>query len=55
MMDLLVLKERIKEIYEKYGRLIRPLLKFFIGMLIFFTINNNIGYNHILKNIIIVI
>lgn len=45
MMDLLVLKEKVKVIYQKYGHIIEPVLKFILAIIIFSIINGTIGYD----------
>ncbi len=44
MMGLLVLKERMKELYAKFDIYITPVIKFIFSGLTFFLINKNIGF-----------
>ncbi len=53
VLKLLEIKEQIKNIYEKFGIFINMLLKFVISFIIFFTINNKIGFSDITDNIFI--
>lgn len=50
MMELLVLKEKIKRFYAKYNLYVIPLMKFVIGFAAFYLINSNIGFMTRLKN-----
>lgn len=49
MMNLLVLKERIIKIYQKTDIYLKPLLKFLVSFIVFFSINQNVGYDPSLK------
>lgn len=51
MMNLLVLKERIIKIYQKTEFYVRPLLKFFVSMVVLLVINGQVGYDDRLKSI----
>lgn len=53
MMGLLVFKENLKRFYAKYSIYMIPILKFALGMAVFFVINSNIGFMDRLKNPII--
>ena len=44
MMGLLVLRERLKEIYVRYGIYITPVIKFIFSFLAFSLMNRNIGF-----------
>ena len=44
MMGLLVLRERLKEIYVRYGIYITPVIKFVFSFLAFSLMNRNIGF-----------
>lgn len=44
MTGLLEIKEKIKNLYGKYDIYINSLLKFILGLCVFFSINENIGY-----------
>ncbi|WP_367565947.1 ABC transporter permease [Lacrimispora sp.] len=44
MMGLLVLKERLKELYARFDIYITPVIKFIFSGMTFFLINNNIGF-----------
>lgn len=55
MIGLLVFKERIKTFYAKYAAYVMPVMKFIYAFLIFFLLNQNIGYMKTLKNPVVVI
>jgi hypothetical protein len=55
MTDLLVLKERIKAIYQKYELYLEPGFKFVMALIVFLAINANIGYSSLLRNVFVVI
>ena len=44
MMGLLVLKERLKELYARFDIYVTPVIKFIFSGMTFFLINNNIGF-----------
>lgn len=50
MMELLVLKEKMRRFYGKYSLYIIPLIKFAVGYLAFYLINSNVGFMARLKN-----
>lgn len=50
MMELLVLKEKLKSLYGKYSLYMIPMVKFIVGMTAFYLINSNIGFMARLKN-----
>lgn len=54
-MDLLVLKERVKVIYQKYGYIIEPVAKLISAFIVFSIINATIGYDTRLNNILVVL
>lgn len=54
MIGLLVFKERIRAFYAKYAAYATPVMKFVYAFLIFFTLNDNIGYMKNLKSPVIV-
>lgn len=54
-MNLLVLKERIKELYQKYEYIISPILKFALALTVLLIINSEIGYDARLKKISVVL
>lgn len=53
MMGLLVLKERLKEIYARYGIYITPVIKFIFSYLAFSLMNRNIGFMPLLTQPVI--
>ncbi len=44
MIEILVLKERLRSFYGKYSIYLISLVKFFLGMTVFYLINSNIGF-----------
>lgn len=50
MMDLLLLKEKIRMLYQRSELYFGPLLKFFSAVCVFLIINNSLGYNEKLNN-----
>ena len=44
MSNLLVLRERLKKLYAAYSIYILKTLQFFLGLILFWVINSNIGY-----------
>lgn len=55
MTNLLEFKEKLNHLYAKNGRYLQPVLKFILAMAVFTIINNNIGYDQRLTNILVVI
>lgn len=55
MIQLLVIRDKVKELFGKYAYLIMPILRFFIAFSSFLIVNNQIGYNEKITNITIVI
>ena len=55
MMPLLVFRERIKKIYQKYDILLVPLMKFLFAFIAFQTLNSEIGYDNRLKSVVVVL
>lgn len=55
VLKLLELKEGIKRLCEKYGLYLKAVLKLVTAIIVFLLINNNMGYNESLDNIVIVI
>lgn len=55
MMDLLVLKEKVKVMYQKYGHIIEPISKFILAIIVFSIINGSIGYDVRLTKIFVVL
>lgn len=55
MMNLLVLKEKIRVLYQKAELYIDPLVKFLISMIVFLVINQQFGYNPSLNRISLVL
>lgn len=54
-MTLLVLKERMKALYQKYEHIIEPILKFALAFIILSIINGQIGYDVRLKKLPVVL
>lgn len=50
MIELLVLKEKLKAIYGKYSMFVDPAIKFLLGFMTFYMLNSNIGFMTKLKN-----
>lgn len=50
MIELLVLKEKLKAIYGKYSMFVDPAIKFLLGFMTFYLLNQNIGFMTKLKN-----
>lgn len=50
MIELLVFKEKLKAFYGKYDRYITPVIKFVLGFVTFYLLNQNIGFMAKLKN-----
>jgi hypothetical protein len=55
MMTLLVLRARLRTIYQKYELYIEPIVKFIIAIVVFQLINTSIGYDSRLKKLPIVL
>lgn len=55
MMSLLVFRERVKNIYQKYNLYITPAVKFVFALISLIAINNELGYDARLKSIPIVL
>lgn len=55
MLKLLEIKRLIKYICEKYGLIVKMFVKFFAACLMMLLINNNIGYNSTLNNMVILV
>lgn len=55
MMTFLVLRARIRSLYQKYELYIDPIVKFIIAMIVFQLINASIGYDDRLKKLPIVL
>ena len=55
MMSLLVFRERVKNIYQKYNLYITPAVKFIFALISLIAINNELGYDARLKSIPIVL
>ncbi len=54
MTQLLVIKERLREFYQKYQSFIEPMVKFSIALVVLLLINSKLGYQPILNKFIIV-
>lgn len=54
MTNLLEFKEKLNHFYAKNGKFVRPILKLFIAFTVLMLINNNIGYDARLGNIIVI-
>jgi len=55
MMTLLVLRARLRSLYQKYELYINPIVKFIVAMVVFQLINTSIGYDDRLKKLPIVL
>ncbi len=55
MMNLLVLKEKIRILYQKAELYIDPLAKFLVAMVVFLVINQQFGYNPKLNSLPVVL
>ena len=55
MIHLLVLREHLKNIYQKYSRFLDSLFRFVAGLLTFLAANEVIGYNPALNHWYIVL
>ncbi len=50
MMELLVLKEKMRSFYGKYSMYLIPVIRFAVGFAAFYLINSNVGFMTRLKN-----
>lgn len=55
MMTLLVLRTRLQSLYQKHEIYLKPIFKFIIALIVFETINANIGYDGHLKQMPIIL
>lgn len=55
MTNLLEFKEKLNHLYAKNGRYLQPVLKFILALAVFTIINNNIGYDQRLTNVLVVV
>lgn len=55
MMPLLVFRERVKNFYQRYDIYLTPVVKFLFAIIIFQTINKEIGYDEKLKALPVVL
>lgn len=55
MIQLLVVRDKIKKMFGKYAYIILPIIKFFIAFSVFLIVNNQIGYNEKISSITVVI
>ena len=55
MLSLLVIKERLQSIYQKYDFVIIPIIKFIVAFVVFTIINDQTGYNAAFDKITIVL
>lgn len=55
MMALLVFRERVKNIYQRFDIYITPIVKFIFTFIVFTTINNRIGYDTRLASLPVVL
>ncbi|WMJ86127.1 hypothetical protein [Anaerocolumna sp. MB42-C2] len=55
MMTFLVLRSRLRSLYQKYEIYLETVVKFIIAFAVFQIINNSIGYDHRIKQISIVL
>ena len=53
MTQLLVFKERVRTIYQKYGSYIEPFMKFILAFVVFKLINSNLPYDERLGSLMI--
>ncbi len=54
MTEILVWRDKLRLIYRDYEKLLRPLWKFLLSIIIIFYINQVLGYDHHLKNGLII-
>lgn len=55
MTELLVLKQKVKVIYQKYGHIIEPVSKFILAFIVFSMLNKTLGYDVRLTKIYVVL
>ncbi len=55
MTQLLVIKERLREFYQKFQSMIEPSVKFIVALVVFLLINAKLGYQPQLNKLIVVI
>lgn len=55
MMSLLVLRARLRSIYQKYELYIEPIVKFLMAFIVFQLINSSLGYDNRLKKLPVVL
>lgn len=55
MMSLLVLKERLITIYQKMGVYTKPIIRFFMALMVFIVINNSYGYDPRFKSTVVIL
>ena len=55
MTQLLVMKERLRELYQKYQSFIEPAVKFITALVVLLLINGKLGYQSQLNSIVVVI
>lgn len=55
MTQLLVLKERLRELYQKYQTFIEPTVKFLVAFVVLLLINSKLGYQPQLNKLVIVL
>ena len=55
MMQLLIMKDKMKAIYEKQYNILHPIFKFLFAFLVFLMISINIGFNDLLTNPLIIV
>ncbi|MGB8450696.1 MAG: hypothetical protein WCD89_00050 [Anaerocolumna sp.] len=55
MMTFLVLRARLRDLYQKHEIYIDTVVKFFTAMVVFQVINSSIGYDHRLKQISVIL
>ncbi|MBE5938521.1 MAG: hypothetical protein E7265_10895 [Lachnospiraceae bacterium] len=54
MLKLLELKEKIKQICEKYFIYVKSVVKFFMALIMMFLINSHIGYSSVVGSLVII-
>lgn len=55
MIELLVMKEKVKKTYQRYGYIIEPILKFIGAVIVLSMINNTLGYDDRLTRLPVVL
>lgn len=55
MMQILELRARLRLLYQKFQPVVDPVLKFIVGLVVFFSINNMIGYDTRFNKMIVVL